>query len=88
MGNEQDALDNISKGIQYLFDSENSNSFMKKSLVELFLEKIQILEKLEANDLCIEEYKNLVNILFTYLQNPELMIQNEKLFLNPIKNYI
>lgn len=47
-----------------------------------------MLQKTERKELLLEEYKNLTDILFNYMRDPELMSNNERLFLPPVRSYI
>jgi tetratricopeptide (TPR) repeat protein len=82
------AIENLSVALEILFDIENTNQIIKCSIIDVFLNKIKIFKKLEnSEDLLKEEYQNLTKIIFLYLKNPQYLIENEKIFLNPLKNY-
>ena len=36
----------------------------------------------------MDNYMKFSDIIFTYLEEPDIIINREKLFLNPLKNYM
>lgn len=56
--------------------------------MKLFQDKISLLKELKDKNKELEEQKNLTEIILTYLKEPQLMLGNEKTYLQPLKNYI
>ena len=83
------SIDYLSQALEILFDIENTNKVIKCTIIKIFLDKIIIFKKIEnSEEVLMEEYQNLSKIIFLYLQNTEFLIDNEKLFLTPLKKYI
>lgn len=78
----------LNKALNKCFDLEIPNNQIKFTIINLYVDKIKILKSDDQNDMLLVQYRNLADILFGYLDEPDLMINNEKLFLNPLKKFI
>lgn len=87
--NFETAIDYLSQALEILFDIDNTNNVIKCTIIRIFLDKIFIFKKIQnSEEVLMEEYQNLSKIIFLYLQNTDFLIDNEKLFLTPLKKYI